>query len=204
MPSTPLCSIPSSTSLRHTWAPSNSASPQRTLVCNRTGAAVARSVNLDAQYWRRHARQPVDFAKGVRTLAELGCTVLLEVGPQPVLTAAALRAWPNADTRPEAIASLRRKGADRSSDQRSRRVGLRGRPSSRLHPIPTRTGPQAGPAPLPIPASQLLVYRGSPHPGRTDRRRAHRDGPTPGGRPARGTGGFSRRSDAARTKPSLY
>ncbi|MGO9510380.1 MAG: SDR family NAD(P)-dependent oxidoreductase [Mycobacterium sp.] len=87
-------------------------SPQRTLVCNRTGAAVARSVNLDAQYWRRHARQPVDFAKGVRAVAELGCTLLLEVGPQPVLTAAALRAWPNADTRPEAIASLRRKGAD--------------------------------------------------------------------------------------------
>ncbi len=86
--------------------------PQRTLVCNRTGAAVTRNTSLDAQYWRRHARQPVNFAHSVRTLAELGCAVLLEVGPQPVLTAAALRAWPNADTRPEAIASLRRKGAD--------------------------------------------------------------------------------------------
>jgi acyl transferase domain-containing protein/acyl carrier protein len=87
-------------------------SPQRTLVCNLTGAAVARNVNLDDQYWRRHARQPVDFAKSVRTLAENGCTLLLEVGPHPVLTAAALRAWPDVDTRPEAIASLRRNTAD--------------------------------------------------------------------------------------------
>ena len=88
-------------------------SPLRTLVCNRTGGTVAKNVDLDSQYWRRHARQPVDFAKSVRTLAELGCGTLLEVGPHPVLTAAALRAWPDPETRPEAIASLRRKGADR-------------------------------------------------------------------------------------------
>ena len=87
-------------------------SPQRTLVCNRTGAAVGRNVKLDGQYWRRHARQPVEFAKSVRTLAELGCALLLEVGPQPVLTAAALRAWPDTATTPQAIASLRRSGAD--------------------------------------------------------------------------------------------
>ncbi len=43
-------------------------------------------MKLDGHYWRRHARQPVEFAKGVRTLAELNCSVLLEeVGPQPVL-----------------------------------------------------------------------------------------------------------------------
>ncbi|ETW23730.1 hypothetical protein MGAST_12675 [Mycobacterium gastri 'Wayne'] len=85
-------------------------SPQRTLVCNRTGAAVGRNVCLDGQYWRRHARQPVDFATSVRTLSELGCALLLEVGPQPVLTAAALRAWPDPETRPQAIASVRRNG----------------------------------------------------------------------------------------------
>ena len=45
--------------------------PQRTLVCNRTGAALGRSAKLDGAYWRRHARQPVEFAKSVRTLAEL-------------------------------------------------------------------------------------------------------------------------------------
>ena len=88
------------------------AAPQRILVCNRTGAALGRSARLDGAYWRRHARQPVEFAKGVATLAELGCALLLEVGPQPVLTAAALRAWPDPATAPKAIASLRRNRAD--------------------------------------------------------------------------------------------
>jgi acyl transferase domain-containing protein/NADPH:quinone reductase-like Zn-dependent oxidoreductase/acyl carrier protein len=87
-------------------------SPQRTLVCNRTGAALGRTAKLDGAYWRRHARQPVEFAKSVSTLAELNCTVLLEVGPQPVLTAAALRAWPDPATAPRAVPSLRRNKAD--------------------------------------------------------------------------------------------
>ncbi|GFG67672.1 putative polyketide synthase [Mycobacterium kubicae] len=90
----------------------NFGAPQRVLVCNRTGAALGRSVKLDGAYWRRHARQPVEFAKSVRTLAELGCKVLLEIGPQPVLTAAALRAWPDPATAPKAIASLRRNTTD--------------------------------------------------------------------------------------------
>ncbi|WP_006241768.1 type I polyketide synthase [Mycolicibacterium tusciae] len=86
--------------------------PQRTLICNRTGATLGRNAKLDGPYWRRHARQPIEFAKSVGTLADLGCAVLLEVGPQPVLTASALRAWPDPATAPRAIASLRRKGAD--------------------------------------------------------------------------------------------
>ncbi len=88
------------------------AAPQRTLVCNRTGAALGRRAKLDGAYWRRHARQPVEFAKSVRTLADLNCTMLLEIGPQPVLTAAAMRAWPDPATAPRAIASLRRNIAD--------------------------------------------------------------------------------------------
>ncbi|WP_445168118.1 type I polyketide synthase [Mycolicibacterium sp. Dal123E01] len=87
-------------------------SPQRILICNRTGAALGRNAKLDGSYWRRHARQPVQFAKGVTTLAELGCALLLEVGPQPVLTAAAMRAWPDPATAPKAVPSLRRNGAD--------------------------------------------------------------------------------------------
>ncbi|MDT5230147.1 MAG: hypothetical protein QOI39_647 [Mycobacterium sp.] len=88
------------------------ASPQRILVCNRTGATLGRSVKLDGNYWRRHARQPVEFAKSVQTLSDLNCKVLLEIGPQPVLTAAALRAWPDPATTPRAIASLRKNTAD--------------------------------------------------------------------------------------------
>ena len=38
--------------------------------------------------------------------------MLLEVGPQPVLTAAALRAWPDTVPAPRPVASMRRSGAD--------------------------------------------------------------------------------------------
>ena len=69
-------------------------------------------MKLDGPYWRRHARQPVEFAKSVRTLAELNCKVLLEIGPRPVLTASALSAWPDPATAPRAIPSLRRNTAD--------------------------------------------------------------------------------------------
>ena len=48
----------------------------------------------------------------MQTLADLNCKVLLEIGPQPVLTAAALRAWPDPATTPRAIASLRKNTAD--------------------------------------------------------------------------------------------
>ncbi|UXA18377.1 type I polyketide synthase [Mycobacterium sp. SMC-4] len=86
--------------------------PQRLLIDNRTGAALGRSVTIDGVYWRRHARQPVEFAKSVRTLADLNCRVLVEIGPRPILTAAALSAWPDQSTTPRAIASMRRTTAD--------------------------------------------------------------------------------------------
>ncbi|MFA5708323.1 SDR family NAD(P)-dependent oxidoreductase [Mycolicibacterium sp.] len=88
------------------------AAPQRILIDNRTGTALGRSVRLDGAYWRRHARQPVEFAKSVRTLAELNCKVLLEIGPRPILTAAALSAWPDPATAPRALTSLRRNASD--------------------------------------------------------------------------------------------
>ncbi|MCV7067233.1 SDR family NAD(P)-dependent oxidoreductase [Mycolicibacterium farcinogenes] len=88
------------------------AAPQRILIDNRTGAALGRSVKIDGAYWRRHARQPVEFAKSVRTLADLNCKLLVEIGPRPVLTAAALSAWPDPATAPRVIASLRRNSTD--------------------------------------------------------------------------------------------
>src|SRR6185312_9924134 len=66
---------------------------------------------LICQYWRRHSRQPVQFAESVRTAAALGCSVVMEIGPQPVLTAAALQTWPDSSAAPRAIVSLR-KGVD--------------------------------------------------------------------------------------------
>ena len=85
---------------------------QRTLVDNRTGKLLNGATVLDAAYWRRHARQPVQYAESVSTLSELGCRVLLEVGPQPVLSGMALRAWPEGREKPKAVASLRREVPD--------------------------------------------------------------------------------------------
>ena len=132
-------------------------SPQRTLVCNRTGAALGRSAKLDGAYWRRHARQPVEFAKSVRTLADLGCTMLLEVGPQPVLTAAALRAWPDPATAPRAIASLRRNSADHRQITEALANAYIAGHRARLRRSPAGTGAQARPAHLSVPASPVLV-----------------------------------------------
>ncbi|MBY0286514.1 MAG: SDR family NAD(P)-dependent oxidoreductase [Mycobacteriaceae bacterium] len=86
--------------------------PQRILIDNRTGVALGRSIKLDGAYWRRHARQPVQFTKSIRTLAEMNCKALVEIGPRPVLTAAAIAAWPDPATTPRAIASVRRNTAD--------------------------------------------------------------------------------------------
>ena len=40
----------------------------------------------DASYWREHARQPVRFLGGMRSLFEQGPMIFLEIGPQPHLT----------------------------------------------------------------------------------------------------------------------
>ncbi|MBZ4192825.1 MAG: SDR family NAD(P)-dependent oxidoreductase [Candidatus Contendobacter sp.] len=56
--------------------------PRLPVISNLTGEPVT---GFDAGYWRRHSRQPVAFAAGIRQLAALGCTVFLEVGPQPIL-----------------------------------------------------------------------------------------------------------------------
>ncbi|MGA7050188.1 MAG: acyltransferase domain-containing protein, partial [Mycobacterium sp.] len=85
--------------------------PTLPLVCNRTGSVLTAETPLDAQYWRRHSRQPVQFAESARTVAALGCSVLMEIGPQPVLTGAAVQVWPEHLAAPRAIVSLR-KGVD--------------------------------------------------------------------------------------------
>lgn len=40
---------------------------------------------FDAAYWRTHLRQPVRFDQAIQTLQSTDCTLLVEVGPQPVL-----------------------------------------------------------------------------------------------------------------------
>jgi amino acid adenylation domain-containing protein len=83
-----------------------------TLVSNVTGRPLDPSESLGASYWRRHAREAVLFAHGVQSLAELGCGVLLEVGPAPVLTGMARECWPEGVAAPAFVASLRRGRGD--------------------------------------------------------------------------------------------
>lgn len=50
-----------------------------------TGATLAGAA-LNAEYWWRNIRQPVDFAAAARTALELGAGIFVEIGPRPVLT----------------------------------------------------------------------------------------------------------------------
>ncbi|MCI0729739.1 MAG: acyltransferase domain-containing protein [Chloroflexi bacterium] len=52
------------------------------LVSNLTGEVME---TLDASYWRRHIRGAVHFAAGMKSLAEKGYQLFLELGPSPAL-----------------------------------------------------------------------------------------------------------------------
>ncbi|MCY3752148.1 MAG: SDR family NAD(P)-dependent oxidoreductase [Gammaproteobacteria bacterium] len=77
--------------------------PSLAVVSNLTGRVVKSGQALDGTYWRRHAREPVAFARGVGTLAELGVDLVLEIGPHSVLAPMALSAWPESAQTPAPI-----------------------------------------------------------------------------------------------------
>jgi natural product biosynthesis luciferase-like monooxygenase protein len=57
--------------------------PERAWVSNVCGAVHTSAPTAD--YWTRHIRQPVEFALGLRSAAELGATIFLEIGPGSTL-----------------------------------------------------------------------------------------------------------------------
>jgi amino acid adenylation domain-containing protein len=63
------------------------ATPQIALVSNVTGQVLGPGERTDAAYWRRHLRAPVRFAEGIVSLAPLGATIALEIGPSSTLLA---------------------------------------------------------------------------------------------------------------------
>ncbi|MFJ7250507.1 type I polyketide synthase [Kitasatospora sp. NPDC098652] len=65
------------------------AEPTVPLVSNVTGGLADPAELRTAGYWLGHARQPVRFADGVRTLRAAGVTCFVELGPDAVLTALA-------------------------------------------------------------------------------------------------------------------
>jgi acyl transferase domain-containing protein/pimeloyl-ACP methyl ester carboxylesterase len=58
--------------------------PDLPLISNLTGEVLGPDP-MNAAYLRDHARQPVRFADGLAKLTELGCQVLIEIGPSPHL-----------------------------------------------------------------------------------------------------------------------
>ncbi len=69
--------------------------PKIDLISNLTGEMVNAGQICDAGYWRRHVREPVRFAAGMQRLYEMGCGVLLEVGPQATLLGMGKKCWPD-------------------------------------------------------------------------------------------------------------
>ena len=78
-------------------------SPSLTVISNLTGQAVEPGQVQDGAYWRRHAREPVAFAEGVKTMADLGVDVVLEIGPRSVLAPMAASSWPESPQTPAPV-----------------------------------------------------------------------------------------------------
>ena len=82
------------------------ATPRLSLISNLTGAAFPAGSGPDAEYWRRHAREPVRFHPSIDALRSSGVSVVVEVGPHPTLLGLVARAAPDATW--TTVASLRR------------------------------------------------------------------------------------------------
>ena len=91
------------------------APPTVDLISNVTGTEIGPGEALNAAYWRRHARQPVQFRRGVGTMANLGVDLVVEVGPHAVLGPLVSLVWSDAAgnaREPAVVESLLRPPSD--------------------------------------------------------------------------------------------
>lgn len=61
--------------------------PKLTYISGVTGKIIDDDEVIDASYWIRHTREPVNFLDAACTAVNYGCKLFLEIGPQPVLCA---------------------------------------------------------------------------------------------------------------------
>ena len=80
--------------------------PVLPVISNVTGGVAAGDDLATPAYWLNHLRQAVQFARGMETLRDLGCTVFLEAGPAPVLLEMGMQWVP--DERLRWVPSLRK------------------------------------------------------------------------------------------------
>ncbi|MFJ2419025.1 type I polyketide synthase [Streptomyces brevispora] len=132
-----------------------------------TGEPVA-GESLDAAYWYRNLREPVDFVGATRTLLEAGHTLFVEVSPHPVLVAGIEAVAAEAGREASAVGTLRRGdgGRDRLLASLTEAWAAGGGPVD-WSPWTGASGP-GGPAPLPLPTYPFQRDRyWLPTPGRT-------------------------------------
>ncbi|HYR11832.1 MAG TPA: acyltransferase domain-containing protein, partial [Longimicrobium sp.] len=124
-----------------------------------TGGAL-NGPELDAGYWVRNVREPVQFADAVAAVTPAGSAVFLEVGPHPVLSVPLVRSLEEAGRTDSVLSSLRR-------DRDGRRTTLEslGALYAAGHPVDWRAlyPVAAPPAALPSYAFQRQRFWFQPH-----------------------------------------
>jgi amino acid adenylation domain-containing protein len=75
-------------------APIRFTEPTIEIISNLTGEPAAAATVATPDYWRQHAQEPSQLTRGMRSLAELGCEVFVEIGPSPTLLAMGRRCQP--------------------------------------------------------------------------------------------------------------
>jgi acyl transferase domain-containing protein len=65
------------------------------IVSNVTGRLLTETEGRDPRYWRRHAREPVRFAEGIRTLHARGIRQFVEIGPHTTASGMAAGSLPD-------------------------------------------------------------------------------------------------------------
>ena len=82
-------------------------SPEIPIVSNASGELLGAEQAADPAYWVAQVRQPVRFADAVGTLAELGASAYLEIGPDAVLSAMASECLQAEEQEAQTIPTLR-------------------------------------------------------------------------------------------------